>query len=575
MVDYMIAINPCVGHLGTHDPSAVLFDGGELVFGAEEERFVREKHAVNTFPTESIRACLDHADIGLGAIKEVLLPWEPRLFPEMFAYNARQALAQPDDVLSRLAQLWWTTKHAVVPRVYSKHLVRQKLEEIGDDVPPLRTFKHHDCHAASAFYPSGFEEALVVTSDGRGEYDCTVVWHGTESGLERLRTYEYPNSLGFFYGAVTKFLGYYPNNGEGKVMGLAPYGTHNQSIERRFRECADFGLNYDVTELSRGNFDYGARQLEALFGRDRKADTNQFSQWERDLAHVTQQLVEETIAEIVDHYCNRLGLSKVCLAGGVALNCKMNKRVMELECVDRTFVQPVSNDAGSAVGAGMLRAGPDRTGQMSTVYWGPSYETADIESELEKNSIQYSKPDDLAGTVAESLAAGELVGWFQGRLEMGPRALGNRSILADPRSEASLDRVNEFVKHREKWRPFAPSVHEDAADEYLVDPEPAPYMIKTFDTVLEKKSEILAVLHPADDTTRPQTVNEQQNPRYYELIERFAEITGVPVVLNTSFNDNGEPIVNRPIEAIKDFYGMGLDTLVLNDLVIRKGGERE
>jgi carbamoyltransferase len=353
-------------------------------------------------------------------------------------------------------------------------------------------------------------------------------------------------------------------------MGLAPYGNRNEEIERQLREHVDVGLNYDVSEFSRGSFEFGTRRLEAVFGRSRKDRADQFTQWEKDLAHVAQRLVEETVTEIVDHYRTRFGRSRVCLAGGVALNCKMNKRVMELEGVDEIFVQPVSNDAGSAVGAGFLEAGPAATPPMSTVYWGPSHDTDAIESELERNKVQYHRPDDLPRTVAEALADGNLVGWFQGRLEMGPRALGNRSILADPRTEDSLDRVNEFVKHREEWRPFAPSMLEAATGEYLENPETAPYMIKTFDTRDGKATEIPAVLHPADGTTRPQTVREDQNPRYYRLIEHFEEITGVPVVLNTSFNDHGEPIVNRPVEAVKDFYGMGLDVLVLDDFVVDK-----
>jgi carbamoyltransferase len=570
MPDYALAINPCIGHLGSHDSSAILFEDGELVFGVEEERFVREKHAPNTFPAESVRACLNHADISMSAISEVLVPWKPRLFPRMLSYNLGQATTQPDSVSEKIQQVEWSTKHAAVPLVNATGQVRERLADIGDSVPPIQTYEHHRCHAASAFYPSGFDDALVVTMDARGEYDCTVVWRGSPSGLERVRTYEYPNSLGFFYGGVTKFLGYYPNNGEGKIMGLAPYGNRNETIERKLRDEIDVGLNYDVKALSRGNFEYATSQLEELFDRERKDHTDRFSQWEKDLAHVTQKLVEETVTDIVDHYCSQLKLDQVCLAGGVALNCKVNKQVMEIDGIEETFVQPVSNDAGSAVGAGFLHAGQENTLPMSTVYWGPSYDSDTIEETLTQNKISYSKPDDLAGTVAKMLADGKLVGWFQGGLEGGPRALGNRSILADPRSEASLDRVNKFVKHREEWRPFAPSMLEDAIEEYLVNAEQAPYMIKTFDVVDEKAEEIPAVLHPADDTTRPQTVREDQNPRYYELIEQFEQLTGVPVVLNTSFNDHGEPIVNTPVEAIKDFYGMGLDVLVLDDIIATK-----
>ncbi|MDQ2072297.1 carbamoyltransferase C-terminal domain-containing protein [Haloarcula sp. H-GB4] len=570
MSEYVLSINPCVGNLGSHDPSAVLFKNGQLAFGVEEERLTREKHAENTFPMNAIEACLEYADISLSNVKKVLIPWKPRLFYKMLRHDINTVVTETEGVAEAITQLEGTVKRDVGPTVYSKWAVRNNLSEFGEYTPPIETIEHHRCHAASAFHPSGFNEALIVTMDGRGEYDCTVVWKGNSEGLKRLRTYEYPNSLGFFFGAVTKFLGYYPNNGEGKIMGLAPYGDRNDEIEQILREEIKTGLEYDVSTLSKGNFEYATRKLEEIFDRPRKQTTDEFSQWERDLAHVTQKLVEETVTEIVTHYSERLDVDKVGLAGGVALNCKVNKEVMELPCVESTFVQPVSNDAGAAVGAGLLDAGITATEDISTVYWGPEYTTESIEAVLQTNKLSYAKPDDLCRTVAEHIADGKLVGWFQGQLEMGPRALGNRSILADPRSEASLDRVNEFVKHREGWRPFAPSMLKEAGDQYLVNFEEAPFMIKTFDVVEEKKAEIPAVLHPADDTTRPQTVREDQNPRYYGLISAFEEITGVPVVLNTSFNDNGEPIVNQPIEAIKDFYGMGLDIIVLEDILMEK-----
>jgi carbamoyltransferase len=568
---YTLAINPCVGELGSHDPSAVVFEDGELLFGVEEERFVRDKHATNTFPERAVEACLDHAGVELRDVEKVLVPWKPSLFPKMLRYNVEQSLTQPEGVAGKAKWTAWSLRNAAVPPLFGESVVEQRLRDVGTPVPPIETREHHECHAASAFYPTDFDEALVLTLDGRGEYDSTVVWHGTQRGLRRLRTYEYPNSLGFFFGAVTKFLGYYPNNGEGKIMGLAPYGNENADIEDALRSLVDVGVDYDVTALSRGNFEYGTKQLEDLFDRPRKTHTNEFSQWEKDLAYVTQQLLEETVVDIVETFAERLGVHDVGLAGGVALNCKMNKRVMELDAVDNVFVQPVSNDAGSAVGAGMLDAGPRATPTMNTVYWGPSYSDEQITARLETNKIPYTEPDDIERVVAERIADGDLVGWFQGRLEMGPRALGNRSILADPRSVESLNRVNEFVKHREGWRPFAPSMTEDGAEEYLVDAERSPYMIKTFDVKPGKESDIPAVLHPADETTRPQTVDAEQNPRYHRLLTEFERITGVPVLLNTSFNDHGEPIVNNDVEAIKDFYGMGLDLLVLGDKLVEKG----
>ncbi|SFG72776.1 carbamoyltransferase [Halopelagius inordinatus] len=569
MTQYVLSINPGVGGAGSHDPAAVLFEDGKPVFGIEEERLTRQKHAMNTFPRQAIGACLDSRDISLSDVEKVVVPWKPSLFPRMVPNLVQQMVSQDGPVLDRAKHAGWRVSSELRSGVFGKRTVESHLRDVDPSPPPVVTREHHKSHAASAFYPTSFDEALVVTMDARGERDATVVWWGDESGLTRLKTHDYTNSLGYFYGAVTKFLGFYPNNGEGKVMGLAPYGEKNENIERALRSLVETGADYDITELSQG-FEYATSRLEELFDRPRKQSASEFSQWEKDLAFTAQSLLEEIVANIVDTYCERLGVGNVALAGGVALNCKMNKRVMELDRVDELFIQPVSNDAGSALGAGMLEYRPEDVPEMSTVYWGPEYTTEQIEAKLDVNKIEYSAPDDVERMVAERLADGALVGWFQGQLEMGPRALGNRSILADPRTRDSLDRVNEFVKHREEWRPFAPSMLEEAIDDYLENPEPSPYMIKTFDAREEKKDDVTAVLHPADETTRPQTVREDQNPRYHRLISEFEDITGVPVVLNTSFNDHGEPIVNTPSEAIKDFFGMGLDLLVLGDRVVEK-----
>ncbi|MDS0261339.1 hypothetical protein NDI56_18215 [Haloarcula sp. S1CR25-12] len=570
MSEYVLSLNPCIPPLGSHDGSAVLFRDGDVVFGIEEERLVRQKHAPETFPAESVRACLDAEGIELADVRAVTIPWQPELFRKSLPQTLRQVTSTPRSLPERLRLTGWGIKYSLGPSVTSTSLVTDRLEDIGGPVPPVETHPHHLSHAASAFYPSPFDRALVLTMDGRGEHDATNVWEGTETGIEHRREYAFPNSWGFLYAAVTKYLGFRPWNGEGKVMGLAPYGTRNRDIESRLRGVIDTGVDYDVTGLVTESVQRTVTELEALFDRPRRTEPGTFTDWEKDLAHAVQTLLEETVTSIVATYCRRFDVDTVALAGGVALNCKMNKRVMEVDAVDRTFVQPVAADAGSAIGAGMLEYSPADIEPMSTVYWGPSYDTETIEAALRTNKIEFTRADDIAGTVAERVADGELVGWFQGRTEMGPRALGNRSIVADPRTEASLDRVNRYVKHREEWRPFAPSMLAEAMGDFLVDPEPAPYMVKTFDVRADARDRIPAVVHPADGTTRPQSVRREQNPLYYDLIDAFAELTGVPAVLNTSFNDNGEPIVNRPAEAIKDFFGMGLDAVALNDILVEK-----
>lgn len=582
MPEYVLSFKPTTRGFGVHDPSSVIFEDGEPVYGIEEERLSRQKHAANQFPRRSIQACLDYCGLQLNEIDEILLPYRPELLSKLLSKNVQNVVSNPaffrrsageespGTVLGNVAKVTDTLDKYLAAR--SDDLVKIVEMTLGKQftgpVPSISTLEHHRCHAASAYYPAEFDEGLILTVDGRGEYDSTVVWRAKNGDLSRERTYPHPNSLGLFYGAVTEFLGYRAFNGEGKIMGLAPYGGPNDRIKRKLREVSKGGIDYDVTEITTGEIEDGVQKLEETFGRSRKKEPVDFTDWEQDFAFTAQQFLEQTIIEIVQRYTREFNTANIGLAGGVALNCKMNKRVMELDCVENIYIQPVAHDGGLALGAGMLHS---RTKpQISSIYRGSAYRTEEIKEMLEINKLSYKEPDNLEHIVAERIANGELVGWFQGRLEMGPRALGNRSILADPRSEESRDRVNKYVKHREEWRPFAPSMLEEAADEYLINAEPSPYMIKTFEVEPNRSDEIEAVLHPADETTRPQTVREDQNPRYYQLISEFESITGVPVLLNTSFNDHGEPIVTHPTEAIKDFYGMGLDVLVLEDLILEK-----
>lgn len=564
MTAYILSINPTTDGTGTHDPSAAIFKNGNLTFASEEERYNRQKHAVNTFPEQAIRACLDYCDIKLPQVEEIRISWKPR---HRAKYDLRLSFSQ---INPSIHENVYGGIQSIKTYSVAINKIENQLAEIDKPVPPIQTYNHHRCHAASAAQPSGFTESITLTADGRGESDSTVVWRADQEGLERLKTYKVPNSLGGFYGAITEYLGFRMNNGEGKVMGLAPYGQRNQNIESALRELIDTDVEYDVTRLVKGGIGPAVSRLEEIFDQPAKTAPRDFTEWEKDLAHTAQKLLEEIVIRIVESYCRKEGIHKVALAGGVALNCKMNKVILESDQVDEIFIQPVSHDSGTVLGAGWLGQDPPTPNRMSTVYYGSSFSTEEIKNVLDECKLEYSRPDQIEQQVAERLASGELVGWFQGRLEMGPRALGNRSILADPRTEASRDRVNEYVKHREEWRPFAPSLLEEAADEYLINAESAPFMIKTFDVPDEKKDEIPAVLHPSDGTTRPQTVRADQNPRYYELIKQFEKITGVPVLLNTSFNDHGEPIVRTPREAIKDFFGMGLDSLVIEDILIEK-----
>jgi len=570
MSEYYLSFKPSTSHYGWHDSSAAIFKDGSLLHSVEEERFTREKHAPGTFPEEAIRSCLNHAEIELSDVSQIRLPYHPKLESKLFPGILRTTLSEDahSEKLYRTARQCTSLVGALC---FPKRSVINELENrFEGTVPEIVNIPHHKCHAASAFHPTNFDEALIVTIDGSGEFDSTVIWHGDESGLERIKTFKYPNSIGRFFGTITEFLGYYSHNGEGKIMGLAPYGERNNKIEDKLRNEIDITAEYDLTGIVDGTLSGSIQNLEELFQRNQKSAGGEFTQWEKDLAYVSQQLVETIVTNIVRKYSTKLNVSNVGLAGGVALNCKLNKKVEELSEVDDLFVQPVAHDGGLAIGAGYVGQSPLDVQPMNNVYYGQKYDNKYIKSLLQSSKVSFEKPDNLEKEVAAYIADGELVGWFQGRMEMGPRALGNRSILADPRTIDSRDRVNKYVKHREEWRPFAPSILEEAASEYLKGCEQAPYMIKTYDIVEEKRDDIQAVIHPADGTTRPQTVNEEQNTRYYKLIKEFEKQTGTPVLLNTSFNDHAEPIVNTPSEALKDFYGMGLDLLVLQDYLVKK-----
>lgn len=554
-----------------HDMSVVLIEDGVPLFGAESERFERTKHGNKTFPEQTIRAALDRYGFTLDDIDRVVVPYDPDLEPLRFRRYYKHI---SDSSLPEYKKQTLLEEARTHLRQFSVHLldeIRAALSTLDGAVPPIVTKPHHLCHAASAFYPSGFDDALVVSMDGFGECSSTVLWHGTDDGLEQIRAYEMPNSIGMFYATFTNYLGYRILNGEGKVMGLAPYGRENESIESAIRSVVETEVDYDVTGLTDGfHKDACLARLESVLERPATQTTDSFTQFEKDLAYTAQKLTEEIVLNIVEYGCRDLGVDQVAFAGGVALNCTLNQQISEHPAVEELFVQPVATDAGIALGATMSEFEPREIEKFAVPYFGPDYDVGQIADLLDRFGVPYSKPTDIERTVAKRLANGELIGRFAGRMEMGPRALGNRSILADPRDVSSRQRINDRVKNREAWRPFAPSILADRADEYLENACEAPYMIRTFDVKPEKVDEIPAVLHPANNTTRPQTVRRDQNPDYYQLIKAFEQLTDVPVLLNTSFNDHGEPIVNEPKQAIKDFFTMGLDTLVLEDLLVEK-----
>jgi carbamoyltransferase len=565
-----------------HDPSACLVERGEVRAFVEQERMSRDKHAEGQFPLEAIEEVLSIASISIRDVSTISLS---RNYDNRRKALGRLARRGYNSTTSGCFERLYDT--VMLPLKQSTQLTNEKLRSLTalklsthfdidqSELPEIRCRNHQHTHATSAFLPSGFDEALVVSLDNYGGHLSGGVYHGEGSQLRMLESFPRFNSLGRFFGDFTAFLGFRRSNGEGKVMGLAPYGEPNEHIGSVVESyyTVDDG-HYDVEALTYRKPSDAVAKLERDLGFDQRYWRDEIEQRHKDVAFHLQRVVEDIVSQLSEFYLEREGLSKVCLAGGVALNCKMNKRIRELDAVEDMFVQPAANDAGGALGAAYIdsvEAG-DSIAEMHHPYFGTAYTTEEVTAVCDELKVDYDVVDDPPERAAERLADGELVGWFQGGMEGGPRALGNRSILADPRSPDSLDRVNRYVKHREEWRPFAPSMLRSAGEQYLEGElsKAARFMIDTYETTAAARESIPATLHPADDTTRPQIVTADANPRYHSLISAFEDRTGVGAVLNTSFNDSGEPMVRSPQEAIRDFYSMGLDVLFVEDVMIEK-----
>ena len=538
---------------------------GRVVFAAAEERFTRIKKD-KSFPRHAIQAALDHAGLRFADLDRIAFGWNrPGLGP---AHTIRQSL------MGRLPRSrGWTQvqMYHLASELRHRGGVADLVERFGA-LPEdrIQFVDHHDAHAWSAYALSGFDEALVLVVDGWGAWQSTTMYRAQDQRLRPIRVFAYPNSIGVFYESFTDLLGFERNNDEWKVMGLAAYGRPTYDLGALLH-ATPTGYLADGRRLSgRGYGDLSF--LVELFGPRRDPEVH-ISEEDKNLAASVQLATEEALFALVREGVRLTGCRNLCLAGGVAMNSKANGRLLASGLIDDIFVQPAATDDGSAVGAALAahrHLGLDVPRyQLEDVYLGPDVTGSSIRQAVDAYKLHAVQPGDVAGVTAGLLASGHIVGWFQGRMEFGPRALGSRSILADPRDPAMKDRVNECIKFREGWRPFAPSCLAERAGEYFRPAHASPFMILTFDVVPEKRRVIPAVTH-ADDSARVQTVRRDVNPRYWELIAAFDRITGVPVVMNTSFNLRGEPIVCTPKDAIRTFYSSGMDFLVLGDHVIAK-----
>jgi carbamoyltransferase len=565
------------------DPAAALIEDGRVVAYVEEERLVRNKHAANLFPIRSIETCLSLGRVGLGEIDAILYGWDaPRYGSGDMArfYERLNVQFAPD-----AATLRWQQRNlglfapANLRRTLTANLVRH-FGVAPTALPPLHFHPHHRAHAAAAFLLSPFDEALVLTLDGSGDSECTVVWRGRGTALEPLHRIELPHSLGWFYAAITELLGFDAYDGEYKVMGLAAYGRENLALRARLEKVVrpgPRGFDYEVDPafIHHGEHTYSDRftdQLPALLDIPPRQGPRKLEAIHEDLAFEAQRLLEETVIRLIAHVQRETGLRALCIGGGVGLNVKLNSRLHRMGLFDQVWAFPIPSDSGLAIGAAIAHwtcATGRRPPPLEHLYLGPEFSDDDIEHQLRQCGLAYHRPDDLAAATAELLASGKVIGWFQGRMEGGPRALGGRSILADPRTLAARDRVNAAVKFREYWRPFCPSLTIEAAARYLVKPTAAPFMILAFEATQLARDTVPAVVH-VDGTVRVQTVDAATAPRYHALLEAFEHRTGVPVVLNTSFNVKGEAIVCTPRDAIRCFAATGLDALAIGAFIVEK-----
>jgi len=572
-----------------HDAGATLLRDGDIVAAVNEERFTRRKHAAS-YPLESISYCLEAADITAAEVDVLAVPSEGNLGsldPFVNDYEVVNASQDPTSFLSRLRRLS-DRPESLVTRAYNSALRRLAADTTPRTVVPdyvfdqsfqpgieARKVNHHEAHASTAYFGCGDPEALVVTADGIGDELTTTVWDCRDGEMEPLRKWGRKGSLGWFFGVVTEALGWWIGNGEGKTMGLGSYGEYDEEIGRELREILpeyEDGELVDGTEFSLPSSFEIHNTLHWSFSESDHVEAIIDEHGREDVAATAQRLLEEQILNIVEPWMERTGHETLATAGGVFLNVRVNNRIIRSETADSYFIFPNAGDGGLPTGAA-LTAHRYETPSFTPFTLEHPYFGVDIgrnlPAELEKRELPYEKPSSPVDRAVELLVDGNIVAWCQGRMEYGPRALGNRSILIDPTEDDSMDRVNQSVKFRESWRPFAPSILEEAVDEYLLDPVYDPFMITSFDVRGGKRDEIPAVTH-VDGTTRPQVVRKSVNERYWTLINRFGEETGTPVLLNTSFNLSGDPIVATPKDAIHTFYNSGLDALVLGDYVLTK-----
>ena len=560
---------------GGHDTSAALMIGGKLVAACEQERFDLVKHS-RAFPHDAIRECLKIGGISWNDLNEISMGSD-------YIDMIRKVYLQP--ALENTERIAFLINDIERIKIFfeMETVIRKETGFEG----PINSFRHHKCHLASTYYPSGFENALLVSYDGMGEIETGMIGRGIDGEIEIL--YDkvcYPHSLGLLYSAITYFLGWTHHSDEGIIMGLAPFGNYDSKIPNdgrtylevfedivRMTGPLNYEINLDWIAYHQKRDTWISEGFKAVFGQKREHDEPLLDH-HKNIAAALQKRLEDVVLSQLAWCRNEYGLRHLCISGGVGLNCSLNGKIAASGLFDEIFVQPASGDAGISTGA-VLLAEADRVGNIfkpkknHNSYLGYRATKDEIQSAVNDSGQAYDTPDNVLALTAELLAEGLIIGWFHGEAEFGPRALGNRSILCRPYPEEQRDHINTRVKFREEFRPFAPAVLAEYAKEYFQINQESPHMLIACQVQPEKKERIPAVVH-IDNSCRVQTVKESNNTLFYRLIKEFHKITNCPVLLNTSFNVKGQPIVNSPKQAIDCFLSTNIDVLVVGDFILRK-----
>ncbi|MDB3949480.1 carbamoyltransferase [Candidatus Pelagibacter sp.] len=583
-----------------HDSAATILVDGKIIAAAQEERFTRKKHD-SSYPFNAVEFVLNFSNLKLIDVDQIIFYEKPFLKFERLIETYVAFAPQGFKSFSKAMPIWLNEK------LFQKKLIFNHLKEHDknfSDESKILFSEHHLSHAASAFYPSPFDEAIILTADGVGEWATTTVAIGKGNKLDIKKELHFPHSLGLLYSAFTYYTGFKVNSGEYKLMGLAPYGQPkymNLILENLIdlKEDGTFMLDQKYFNYATG-LTMTNENFDKLFGeKPRRSEDDEITQFHMDIASSIQKVTEKIMLMLAKSLRDEFKISNLCLAGGVALNCVANGKILEEKIFENIWVQPASGDAGGSLGAALSLWHIDQENprvinnldDMKGSYLGPEYSQSDIENELTKIGANFAVIDEekLISTTADDLANGEAIGWFQGRMEFGPRALGNRSILGDSRSSAMQKNLNLKIKYRESFRPFAPSILREDLEKWFNINVNSPYMLmvanisddkiiqmsdeekKLFgiDKLNIKRSEIPAVTH-VDYSARIQTVHKETNNKYHRLIESFKEKTGCPILVNTSFNIRGEPIVNTPLNAYSCFMGTDLDKLVIGNCYLEK-----